>query len=117
MIAGSTLNTTGNKSITGVGFKPKMVKFRLLNQNSVGAGANGCEGVMTASAQNVYLWAAGSTYNNTYASTTSCMGWITASASTSTPSALAKYVSMDNDGFTINVTTASGLDFAYEAYA
>jgi len=116
-IPGATFGSTGNKSITGVGFTPKLVRFTIAvtgsNISIVGIGW----GAMTTTSQ--YYVAFGATgASATYGrigATTGCIAWI--STSTSTPSMVASYVSMDADGFTINVTTAaSNFDVSYEAY-
>lgn len=114
-ISGATLGTTGNKAITGVGFTPKLVRFKVVPSSSATAATEGT-GAMTASSQ--YYAASTSTNTPTSSrngSTSACIGWL---GTGSTPLFLAAYVSMNADGFTINVTTAnSAFDVAYEAYA
>lgn len=114
-ISGATLGTTGNKAITGVGFTPKMVRFSSLPTSSTGA-TNTALGAMTASSQYVVLNATDtSTGRGRYSSTSYCIGLV--GPGSSTPFLLASYVSMDADGFTINVATASSaFDIAYECY-
>lgn len=118
VIPGSTFATTGLKSITGVGFTtPELVRFTVLFTNSA-ASSNISNGAMTSSNQ-FTVSAAGTSAGGAesrYGSTSNCISWI--AAGSSTPSLLASYVSMDNDGFTINVSSASSaFDVAYEAYA
>lgn len=114
----SVLNTTGNKVITGVGFTPKLVLFRGLFGAS-STGANEASGGMTAAAQ-FYATSGSNTAATTAfarnASSSACIGFV--SAGSSTPTLLGAYVSMDADGFTINISTASSaVDFSYTAYA
>lgn len=117
IIPGSTFETTGNKTITGVGFKPKLVRFTAIPTSSIttvnfGTGAmseDGTQYVTSITSQH-------STSNSHRASSTaSALGWLGA---TGLWSLLASYVSMNDDGFTISVSTAnSAFDIAYEAYA
>lgn len=116
-ISGATVGTTGNKSVTGVGFTPKLVKFAVLFTAATG-NTNYANGSMTNAAQYYTAMSAstsGSVTSRTSA-TNACIGWVTGGSST--PSLLASYVSMDADGFTINVSAASNaFAIAYEAYA
>lgn len=114
-IVGSTLGTTGNKSITGVGFTPRLVRFTVLPSAST-TSSNYGSGAMTSSSQYYAAITSTGSGRTRNSSTTACIGWI--GDTVSTPVLLANYVSMDADGFTINVTTASSaFDVAYEAYA
>ena len=106
-ITAATFNSTGNKSVTGVGFTPKYVEFFVLASASASASTNAYGG-MTAASQ-FSVWASSNSSGNTSSrnfSTSACVGWGASSASTYTMSA--SYVSMDADGFTINVGTADG---------
>jgi len=115
-ISGTTVGTTGNKAITGVGFQPKLVRFTV-NIGSATSGMNIGDGFMTSSAQFARAIGTNGTNFNRYHNTSNCFGWITGNSSTTTPSLLASYVSMDSDGFTVNVgTAASNFDVVYEAY-
>lgn len=109
-IAGSTLNTTGNKAVTGLGFTPKIVMFSC--PYSGGSAYDG-RGMMTSSDQ----WAkwtcvrAIATNNvamfNNYL-TTRCYGESSLSAGGAEVSTVqTSYVSMDADGFTINVNSTN----------
>lgn len=103
-ISGATFSTTGNKVITGVGFRPKYVKFTILQTSSstvaqTGIGEMTADGTQSVSA----TYGTGSTHGRN-SSTTSCIGWM---SSASAFGMGASFVSMDDDGFTINVTTAS----------
>lgn len=110
-----TLGTTGNKAITGVGFKPKLVKFYILPGANAGFATDGA-GAMTETEQYVRATTGGSSGSSRNSSTSGCIGWL--SSGSTTWSLFASYVSMDDDGFTINVTTAStSWQVAWEAYA
>lgn len=114
VIAGSVLNSTGNKSITGLGFTPKMVEFYTLPPASTTISSYG-EGVMTPTAQSA-TWIAGTTAGTRNSYTNRCIAWGSQGSTTATLSC--SYVSMDADGFTINVNTAANnFDIAYKAYA
>ncbi len=114
VISAAVLGTTGDKAITGVGFKPKLVRFTVMGTASTAAIITGV-GAMTSTSQ----FYAASIYSGVYgrnSSTSACIGWVTGGSST--PYLLASYVSMDDDGFTINVGTANNaFSVAYEAYA
>lgn len=114
-IAGATLGTTGNKVITGVGFTPKLVRFEVIPSNSTTVVLS-ARGAMTTSAQYAVAVSGSSSDHSRYGTTSNCIAWV--SGGSVTPSLLASYVSMDSDGFTINVTTAANnFSVAYEAYA
>ena len=115
IIPAATMNSTGNKSITGVGFKPKLVRFTAL----IGGGST-----VVAS------WGAMDENGNQYAFATAGIpspvamyrlgvdNFCILNLNTSGTTLLgAKYISMDADGFTINVTNAGSTNVAYEAYA
>lgn len=113
VISASTLSTTGNKAITGLGFTPKMVRFVSLTSGT-GAVSFGT-GAMTPSAQ-YYEWIiADSASGRSRNSGTDAA--IAAAGTTGTLGLKAAFVSMDADGFTINVSTASTPgDWVFEAY-
>lgn len=113
-ISGATFGSTGNKSITGVGFTPQAVVF-LLMPTTIASNAIQSIGFMTSSAQA----ASGTAASNAaapfrWSSTARCIGW--GSPGASAVAMDASYVSMDSDGFTINVNTAANnFDVAYLA--
>lgn len=117
-ISGATLGTTGVKAITGVGFTPKMVRFSMLPSVSSNSIVGNGYGAMTAAAQYTVMWA-GTSASATWARnsyTTACIGWT--QITTTTPSLLAAYSSMDADGFSINVINAANtFPVMFEAYA
>lgn len=116
VITGATLGSTGNKPVTGVGFKPKLVKFTVMPTATAVSTMVGV-GAMTESSQYLVTSSA-NTQSNTAArnaTTSGCLGYLGAGATTLI--LYAQYVSMNTDGFTINVVTASStFDVAYEAY-
>lgn len=116
VIPKATLGTTGNKVISGLGFKPKMVRFTLLTSTDTTSSITGF-GVMddagTQFTQLNYVSASGSVQRKA-SGTGNCIGW----TNQTTSQFLASYVSMNPDGFTINVDIASSaFDVGYEAYA
>ena len=114
VIPGSTFGTTGNKSITGVGFTPQLVRFTTLNTANATASNLGI-GSMTSTGQFYSLtYTTDSPNAGRVSGTDGCIGYMSGA---STIAMKASYVSMDTDGFTINVSTATGAyDIAYEAY-
>lgn len=116
-ITAATLSTTGNKAITGIGFTPKLVRLQLLPSASTAFMAFSA-GTMTPTSQ-YYTAVAGQSGTVTQArasSTSKALGYIN-SGGGAVASELA-YVSMDADGFTVNVSVAGWVhDVAYEAYA
>lgn len=116
-IPAATFGSTGNKSITGVGFIPKLVRFSAMPPANTTA-TNASIGAMTTTSQ-YYVSNASQSASAIYgrnSSTSACIGYVFAGSST--PAMLANYVSMDSDGFTINVTsTNTSYDVAFEAYA
>jgi hypothetical protein len=117
IIPGSTFGTTGNKSITGVGFKPRLVRFTALTP-AEGTNANFNQGAMDETGSQ-YLQATAGQANDSFtrnSSTARCLGAIVGTGTSFILSA--SYVSMDSDGFTINVQNAvTAYNVAYEAYA
>lgn len=98
---------TGNQSITGVGFTPKVVMFFM---GAISSGNNFItNGRMDdAGHQSVEMHAIGSGVNLNTQNTTACVG---AQSNSS-----ASYVSMDADGFTINWSSANSA-FTYHFIA
>ena len=115
-IAGATLGTTGNKAITGIGFAPKLVKFYMLQTTGLNVNVIYGLGSMTAAGQFAIAATGDGSNRSRYSSTSNCMAGM--SSGSATPFLLASRTSLDADGFTINVATASSaFDWAYEAYA
>lgn len=117
VIPASTLSTTGNKTITGVGFTPRLVRFTVLPTTN-STNAYSMYGAMTSSSQFVAVNTHSPTGGGTrtrMSSTSACI--LELSGGTTTVLVQASYVSMNSNGFTINVSTAASVfDIAYEAY-
>lgn len=111
------LNTvTGNQAVTGVGFAPKVVKFMVTARTADGTGNHlqFSYGMMTSSLKRCC-----SVFSKTAVATTVCRR----NASTSQCIELiddtgtivsAQPVSMDSDGFTININTTPGTAYLVE---
>lgn len=115
-VPASTFSSTGVKSITGVGFTPKLVRFTIMPTANTAVSVAGSGGMTSAS----QFWTFTSSLTGNWAresGTTACI--VARSPGTNTPLFTAVYSAMGADGFSINVTTASGSawDVAYEAYA
>lgn len=113
-IAAADLGSTGNLAVTGVGFKPELVEFYLVYNST--AAIRFLYGSMTASSQTVHTHStgAGDSYSVKCAEDR-CFGWINAGSSSWNLSA--SFVSMDSDGFTVNVQdAASNFDIRYVAH-
>ena len=118
-----SVTSTGNKSITGLGFRPKAVMFWPQYTAGVSAGQNtpACVGYMDASSQ----WAYGATTRNgnggsVRKATNRCflLATVAAGGGSDSINIDAAYVSLDADGFTFNVTTHNNtIDVAWVAFA
>lgn len=115
IIPGSTFASTGNKTISGVGFTPRFVRFTVL-ANSAFNTSSSIHGYGAADGTTQYV---NMTYVNGSGSTTKqssqgyCIGFITTAAAL----LLASLSSFNSDGFVLNVNTANGtFDVAYEAF-
>jgi hypothetical protein len=112
-ISGATLSTTGNKAVTGLGFRPRLVEFEVLPTTSTTETIDG-SGAMTASNQFFRSVFVGASARRRVSTTSNCFGWTNATTS----QLLAAYVSLDDDGFTVNVSVAdSTCAVAWRAYA
>lgn len=114
--------STGNRSITGVGFKPKLVKFQVVVTAGVASQAMINNGVMDESGgQWSAAFAARGSPLNTITnapSTSSCLrNYGVSAGGVGAVDVMASYVSMDSDGFTINFSaTSAGYTILWEAY-
>lgn len=100
---------TGNLSVTGLGFKPRLVRFDLLTDRGLGANAtDAVEGFGYASATTKFTKSTHNTTSNSYAysSTSHCISGL--HFNSTTPELLGDLVSFDDDGFTLNFSAASG---------
>lgn len=107
---------TGNKAVTGVGFKPKLVRFVSLNANQ-GTVAAFSMGAMTDTQQ--YVAGIGHTTSNAQrmSSKAACYGEV--SSASLAWYTLANRVSLDSDGFTINfsIFNTGPAEVLWEAFA
>ena len=118
-----TFSSTGAKTVSGLGFKPKLVKFTLI-PDPPGATLHTGSGAMDEFGNQ---WAVSQSYSptatpqGTIAARSSSRCIIRNSGSSvGAVSLSAEFVSMNPDGFTINVIDASAgsiQGFAWEAYA
>jgi len=109
--------TTGNLSITGVGFTPKLVTFTLLADQGSSTTFEYMHGVMDADGNQFYKMGISVEGGDSSSSTSSaaCLGSPGANAAARLT---AVFVSMDADGFTINRTTngSGAKTIGYVAY-
>ena len=111
-----TFDTTGNKSITGVGFKPRLVEFTLLPASNGVVTTTGSGAMDSAGNQFITATTGTTTTASRNSDSLGCIGGVNSGAASWF--VRASYVSMDSDGFTINVTTAGiGSVVGYVAYA
>lgn len=109
VIGNFTPSATGNKSITGLGFKPKKVRFVNTAGNSTSAGAM----LIGAMDEHGNQYVALTTQSSRYYDTSHCFGYI--SGASNVLAQAGSYVSMDSDGFTVNITAQNGTPVYYEA--
>lgn len=104
---------TGNQSVTGIGFKPRLVEF-IWNNPSTGTLAY-AQGSMTANGeQSALAWSFDASNRALASSTSACIITVT---HTNSVNRTFTFVSMDSDGFTINKVATSGTPtFIYKAY-
>ncbi len=107
-ITAATLASTGNKAITGVGFIPKIVRFRMLGSAGATTGHFSGDGGMTPTNQFATAYGGNTSDIVRFSSLTLCLAAFTA-LTDATPELQASYVSMDADGFTINVSVAASV--------
>ena len=107
-------NSTGNQTISGVGFTPKFVKIRLAISDSTGSFFQ-MDGSSDGTRQNVN-GAVGST-TPAFARWSNTTTVITVKSTAGTVIAAATLSSFNSDGFVINWSTASALSFNFECYS
>lgn len=106
--------STGNKAVTGVGFKPRLVEFNVIFTASDDARAVVNLGAMDAAGNqfrtNSYVT---SSLQRSRSAQNQCLAAYQSPGGTFTAILIAAFVSMDSDGFTVNFTTATaaGSDF------
>lgn len=116
-IPAATFSTTGNKTISGLGFRPRFVRFTLL-QTSAATSARTLQGVATSSSSQYCTYtlssetsASGTTTNS---SETYCICW---RENKTTDGMRSSFVNFTDDGFIINVNLANGaIPIQYEAW-
>lgn len=114
----ATWGTTGSKSITGVGFKPKLVRFRIQIDTATFSSLQAGGYMDGNGSQYAYFTAAGAGGYTTLRSETECLTCASSNGGSTTKIFSVTYTSMDADGFTVNVGTAlSAYDIIYEAWA
>lgn len=95
--------STGDYSVTDVGFTPKVVRFSTMPVNATNrTGLN--MGAMSESKQYVLATAGSTTTISRNRDTTACLGYTNVDG---TWYVKASYVSMDADGFTINFSSSN----------
>lgn len=105
---------TGNRSVTGLGFRPKSLVFGLTNAPN-GAASRTHFGMADAfGTQRTESTLAVGADTNMYGSSSNCISTVSTAA---TPTDLASFVSMDVDGFTLNFSLNSGQNWSYIATA
>lgn len=92
-------NATGNQAVTGVGFKPALVRLTAVNSADTANPARGVGAMDSAGNQWSHTLNSAGTAHDRYR-TTRCIYLITAAGVVAVE---ASYVSMDTDGFTINI--------------
>ena len=118
IIPGSTISSTGVKTITGLDFKPKLVKFTVLPPNNTAASTTATGAMDDGGTQFTTSTVTTASASVRASHQAGCIG-IYSSSGGGSWFMFAKYTSMDDDGFSIEVTTAassSNYDIAYEAY-
>lgn len=111
-----TISATGSKAVTGVGFQPSAVLFYMSNVNSsVGSATNGAIGIGSMDS-NGHMGMVAAVSRNSHGGgaevkTDRCIDiyTITAGGGSKSSGAVATYTSMDSDGFTLNVSSYSGI--------
>lgn len=106
---------TGNKAITGLGFTPKFVEFHWFSGASATAQSNAI-GWMTSTGQFAQWGSSNAAANQSVRNSYSDRCFAIGSAASSTSTDEGAYVSMDSDGFTINVTKANSQTWHYVAF-
>lgn len=106
---------TGNKSETGVGFRPKSIIFSMDTGANSNASRSHTGFVDAAGNENTQSTLGTGSDNNMYSSGTDCISTVDGSAAAVD---LASFVSMDVDGFTLNFSAnATASDWYYQAEA
>lgn len=113
-IGSTSITSTGNKVITGVGFTPKLICFLMSTEGAVASGANAGISIGFATSSSSRATVATTTRNanggvgETLTSKAFTISTITAGGGSRSVNVEGDLVSMDSDGFTINVSTYNG---------
>jgi hypothetical protein len=100
-------SVTGNYSVTGLGFRPKIVKFWVSKAPGLRTHFTCCQGMMDAVGnQNSMTWAGRWSDMKGDSRIDLCIYTINSSGNAQV---IGSYVSMDSDGFTINFTAVNTL--------
>lgn len=111
-IPGATMGSTGNKTITGVGFEPKLIRFTVMPSSNA-TGRTGY-GVATADSQRAVSSYVDASNRHTAQTSASCFMLVESNGSWSNR---ANLVSMNSDGFVIDVVATGSIPVYFEAYA
>jgi len=111
-IGNLTPSGTGNLAVTGLGFKPKLVRFSVRPSNSTTNTQSGYGAMDSAGNQYARAWASTTTADASSGSTSACILLITAGGAVTQQAA---FVSMDTGGFTVNFSSQNGTAVDYEA--
>lgn len=111
----SEFDSSGNKVVTGLGFKPKIVRFTfMIDVGTIGRSATGAMDELGN--QFAVTQVNNGTDNASIASEDYCAMWYNSSGDSLVVGV--KYISMDSDGFTVEVVGGNGAyALAWEAQA
>jgi hypothetical protein len=107
--------STGNQSITGLGFQPKVVLFRYNMGTSTGSASDSVIGFGVGISSSDRRTSGNYSSNNLSTSSNAAWNQDTYVIYTPSGSSRADFVSMDSDGFTINWVTSSSMVVEYLA--
>lgn len=113
-------SSTGNKSVTGVGFQPSYLRFHLSSKSGASETtvAHYSTGFTDGTRQKAHSILADTTANDSKAYTNRCINHYARVGGVLTEVIVATFVSFDADGFTLNFTAVdSTYDIHVEAFA
>lgn len=115
----STPSTTGNRSVTGLGFQPAYLRFTLCQKTGVSETfVHLSEGSTDGTNQRCVSVFQDSTGSKSLESTALCIDHMNRVTGTITDVIKASFISFDADGFTLDYTaTISGYHVHYEAFS
>lgn len=116
VMATSVFTSTGNHSITGIGFKPVLVEFEILFSSSSSFFGVSTGSMASGGAQSWNAMSGKTTASFRNSSKTQCIAYL--SGDDGSIAIQGSFVSMDADGFTFSTAIAgSSFEVAYKAYA